>query len=256
MEQKNKDHKTIAVINQKGGVGKSTTALAIGQGLLLKGYKVLVIDLDAQGSISYAMGADSKGYGTMGILERPETAPKEIQHTESGDIIASSPALAGADLVLSGVGAEYKLKEALENLKKEYNYIVIDTPPTLNILTINALTASTGAIIPAQADIFSLQGIAQLYSTIESVKKYTNKDLSIMGIVLTRYNKRAVISRDITAGLEQTAEAIKSKVYKTTIRECTALKEAQAMRESIYSYAPKSNATADYKALVEEIVKE
>lgn len=249
-------NKTIAVINQKGGVGKSTTALAIGQGLLLKGFKVLFIDLDAQGSLSYALGAESKGYGAMGVLERPETARAEIQSFSNGDIIASSPALSGADLVLSGVGAEYKLKEALEALKKEYDYIIIDTPPTLNILTINALTASTGAIIPAHADIFSLQGIAQLYSTIESVRKYTNKSLSIMGIVLTRYNKRTVISRDITEGLKETAETINTKVYKTTIRECTALKEAQAMQESIYSYAPKSNAVADYKALVEEIVKE
>lgn len=247
--------KAIAVINQKGGVGKSTTALAIGAGLSLKGYSVLFIDLDAQGNLSYTLGADTKGYNAMGVLERPETAKEEIQHTPQGDIIASSPKLAGADKLLEETGKEYRLKEALESLQGAYDYIIVDTPPALGILTINALTACTGAIIPAQADIYSLQGIGQLNSTIETVKKYCNPSLSIMGIVITRFNGRSIIRREVAEMLEHTADQLHTKLYSSKIRECTALVEAQATKQNIYSYAPRSNAAADYKVLVDEIIK-
>ena len=247
--------KALAIINQKGGVGKSTTALAIGAGLSLKGYSVLFIDLDAQGNLSYTLGADTKGYNAMGVLERPETAKEEIQHTPQGDIIASSPKLAGADKLLEETGKEYRLKEALDSLQGAYDYIIVDTPPALGILTINALTACTGAIIPAQADIYSLQGIAQLNSTIETVKKYCNPSLSIMGIVLTRFNGRSIIRREVAEMLERTAEQLHTKLYTSKIKECTALVEAQATKQNIYSYAPRSNATADYKALVDEILR-
>ena len=247
--------KAIAVINQKGGVGKSTTALAIGAGLSLKGYSVLFIDLDAQGNLSYTLGADTKGYNAMGVLERPETAKEEIQHTPQGDIIASSPKLAGADKLLEETGKEYRLKEALESLQGAYDYIIVDTPPALGILTINALTACTGAIIPAQADIYSLQGIGQLNSTIETVKKYCNPSLSVIGIVLTRYSSRSIIRREVAEMLEHTADQLHTKLFSSKIRECTALVEAQATKQNIYSYAPRSNATADYKALVDEIIK-
>lgn len=245
----------IAVINQKGGVGKTSTASAIGAGLILKGYSVLYVDLDAQGNLSYTLGANTQGYNALGVLERPETAKAEIQHTAQGDIIASSTKLSAADKLLEETGKEYRLKEALETVQGLYDYIVIDTPPVLGILTINALTACTGAIIPAQADIFSLQGIAQLSGTIETVKKYCNPRLSIMGIVLTRFNKRSIIRREVAEMLEQTAQQLNTKLYATKIRECTALVEAQATKQSIFSYAPRSNATADYKALVDEILR-
>lgn len=247
---------TYAIINQKGGVGKSTTALAIGAGLQLKGYTVLYIDLDAQGNLSYTLRAATQGYNAMGVLQRPETAKQEIQHTPNGDVIASSPALAGADTILTETGKEYRLKEALEGVSGGYDYCIIDTPPALGILTINALTACRGAIIPAQADIYSLQGISQLSSTVQTVKKYCNPALSIMGIVLTRYSSRSVISREVTELIEQTAGQLQTKLYKAKIRECTALKEAQAIKQSIFEYAPRSNATADYKALVSEILGE
>lgn len=245
-----------SIINQKGGVGKSTTALAIGAGLSLKGYSVLYVDLDAQGNLSYTMGASTQGYNAMGVLQRPETAKAEVQHTEQGDIIASSPALAGADAVITETGKEYRLKEALDSLSGLYDYCIIDTPPALGILTINALTACSGAIIPAQADIYSLQGISQLNSTVQTVKRYCNPSLSILGIVLTRYNGRSIIRREVAEMLEQTAESLNTKLYNAIIRECTALVEAQATKQNIFTYAPRSNATADYKALVAEILGE
>lgn len=248
--------KTITVINQKGGVGKSTTALSIGAGLIHRGYKVLYIDLDAQGNLSYTLGANTSGYNALGVLDRPHTIKEEIQELASGHIVASTPNLAGADSIITQTGKEYRLKEALELVKDRYDYCIIDTPPALGIVTINALTASTGAIIPAQADIYSLQGISQLQQTIEAVKTYCNPNLSIMGIVLTRYNKRTIIRREVAEMLEETAKDLNTKLYKSKIRECTALVEAQAMKEDIYTYAPKSNATEDYRALVDEILEE
>jgi chromosome partitioning protein len=243
----------IAVINQKGGVGKSTTAHAIGAGLTLKGHRVLYVDLDAQGNLSYTLRADTNGLTAMELLQGRNTQAA-IQRTAQGDIIASSPSLAGADTIITAVGKEYRLREALEPLKKNYDYCIIDTPPALGILTINALTACNGAIIPAQADIYSLQGISQLHTTIETVKQYCNPALTIKGIVLTRYNSRAIISREVADMIEQTAGQLQTKLYKAKIRECTAIKEAQATQQDIYSYAPRSNATADYTALIVEIL--
>ena len=162
--------------------------------------------------------------------------------------------LAVADATLTATGKEYRLKEALQALKGKYDYCIVDTPPALGILTVNALTAATGAIIPAQADIFSLQGIGQLGGTLDAVKKYCNPDLSVMGILLTRYNDRAVIGREAAEMTERTAGQLGTELFTARIRECTAIKEAQARRQSIYSYAPKSNAAADYAALVAEIM--
>lgn len=246
---------TLAIINQKGGVGKSTTALAIGAGLLLKGYKVLFVDLDAQGNLSYSLGADMQGHNVLSVLQGKAKAVNSVQTTPEGDILASTPGLAAADTLLIGTGKEYRLQEALEPLQSRYDYIIIDTPPALGVLTVNALTACTGAIIPAQADIFSLQGIGQLNSTIEAVKKYTNPALRIEGIVLTRFNARAIISREIAEMLEGLADQLHTRLYQTAIRECTALKEAQATQQSIFRYAPRSNASKDYKDLLTEIIE-
>lgn len=156
---------------------------------------------------------------------------------------------------ISGVVKEH-LREALEGLESAYDVIIVDTPPALGILTINALTACGGCIVPAQPDMYSLQGIQQLYGTLQTVRKYCNPSLKVMGILLTRYNGRAVISREIAEMLEETASKMETRLYRSRIRECTALKEAQAVKESIFSYAPRSNASADYKALIDEIMEE
>ena len=159
--------KTIAVINQKGGVGKSTTAAAVGAGLILKGYRVLFIDLDAQGNISHTLRATPNSSGIMAMLQEPEIVRQTIEELPTAAItgskerkgaaavygvIASSNKLAAADTLLDSVGKEYRLKEALELIEPLYDYAIIDTPPALGILTVNALTAATAAIVPAQAD--------------------------------------------------------------------------------------------------------
>lgn len=245
----------IAVINQKGGVGKSTTALSLGAGLSLRGYKVLYADLDAQGNLSHTMKADTSGLTALDVLTQQATASEVIQHTALGDIIPASPALAGADAVITATGKEYRLREALEPVKGSYDYIVIDTPPALGVLTINALTACHSAVIPAQADIYSLQGINQLYTTIDTVRKYCNPSLSIKGILLTRYSARSILSRELAEVIEQTAQRFNTQLFSTPIRETVAVREAQASQQDIYSYAPKSNAAADYTAFVAELLE-
>ena len=242
---------TISVTNQKGGTGKSTTALALGAALQKKGHKVLFIDLDAQGNLTYALGAT--GLNTLNAMELLEGRAQagKIQ----GNIIASTPELAAAEKVLNKTGKEYKLKEALQSIKPLYDYIIIDTPPSMGILTINALTASDSVIIPAQAHIFSLQGITQIKETIDAVREYCNKALKVKGIVLTRFNGRAIISKDLADVLKAEADKLGTKLFNAKIRECTALKEAQASQQDIFTYAPASNGASDYMQLTKEVLK-
>lgn len=245
----------IAIVNRRGGVGKTATAHALGAGLSLKGFRTLFVDLDSQCNLTFDVGGKTAPLTSMEVLSGTATAAEAIQHTQGGDIIAASPSLAVADTTLEGTGKEYKLREALEPLKEEYDYIIIDTPPALGVLTINALTACNSAIIPAQAEVHSIQGIGLLYEAITAVKKYTNPALIVKGILITRYNGRAILSRDMKDNLEETAAELGTKVFPTPIRECTAIKEAQATQNNIFSYAPRSNAAADYTDLIKEIAK-
>ena len=247
---------TIAIVNRRGGVGKTATAHAVGAGLARRGYKTLFVDLDSQCNLTFDVGGTTAPLTSMEVLSGTATAQEAIQHAQGGDIIPASPSLAVADTTLEGTGKEYRLKEALEPIAGEYDYIIIDTPPALGVLTINALTACNSAIIPAQAEVHSLQGIGLLYEAVKAVKKYTNPALTIKGILITRYNGRAILSRDMKENLEATAEELGTQVFSTPIRECTAIKEAQATQSDIYSYAPRSNATADYTALIESILEE
>jgi len=250
---------TIAVIAQKGGVGKTSTAQAIGVGLSkYNAARVLFIDTDAQGNLSRSMEADysgTTGGDALEVLTGRATVEESIQHTPHGDIVAATPALSGADRepTLSKVGREYRLRKALEAVSGLYDVCIVDTPPALSILTVNALTAADRVIIPAQADDYSLEALERLSETLETVKAYCNPSLQVDGVLLTRFNSRTVLSREIAEMIEQAAERMGTRLYQTRIRECTAVKEAQALREDIYSYSPRSNAARDYKALLEEL---
>lgn len=247
--------KTIAIVNRRGGVGKTATAHAVGAGLARKGYKVLFIDLDSQCNLTFDVGAKTAPLTSMEVLSGTATAKEAIQQTEGGEIIPASPSLAVADTAIEGTGKEHRLREALEDIAGSYDYCIIDTPPALGVLTVNALTASNSVIIPAQAEVHSLQGIGLLYEAVQAVQKYTNPKLKVEGILITRYRGRAILSKDMKENLEATAKQLKTKVFSTPIRECIAVAEAQASQKDIYSYAPRSNATADYNALIEEITK-
>lgn len=245
----------IAVINQKGGVGKSTTALCLGAGLRLKGKRVLYVDLDAQGNLSYTLQAMDPSFSVLDVLTFGATAKEALCRTAQGDLLCASPALAGADALITQTGKEYRLREALMPIEKDYDFIVLDTPPALGVLTVNALTACTHVVIPAQADVYSLQGIHQLYQTIDTVKRYCNPTLRILGILLTRYSPRAVLSREMKELIEQTAEALHTTVFPTPMRESIAVKEAQASGMDLFAYAKKSNAAIDAAAFVEELLE-
>lgn len=246
----------IAVVNRRGGVGKTATAHAIGAGLSLKGYKILFIDLDSQCNLSFDVGAKGTRLTSMEVLSGTAAASDAIQTVQRGDVIIASPSLATADTSIIGTGKEHRLKEALEPLKKKYDYIIIDTPPALGVATVNALTACSSVIIPAQAEIYSLHGIDLLYEAIDAVKKYTNPAITVKGILITRYNGRSILSKDMKSNLEAKAKEVGTKVFSTPIRECVAIKEAQATRTDIFTYDPKSNAAKDYMELINDIEKE
>jgi len=245
----------ISIINQKGGVGKSTTAHALGSGMAVRGYRVLLVDLDGQGNLSQTVNADDPEHSILDVLLGRISAKDAIYVVDGKHILASSPSLAGADTLIVEVGKEFRLKEALDTIIDDYDYIILDTPPALGILTVNALTASTSVIIPAQADIYSLQGIDQLMGTVDTVKKYTNPELTIKGILLTRYNPRTVLTRDITEIIQYKAKELGATFYSNPIRENISVKEAQVSRTSIFNYAPKSNAAEDYESFLDEVLE-
>lgn len=243
----------ITIANQKGGVGKSTTAASLGAGLKMLGNTVLFIDLDPQVNLTTALGADINNLTVYDVLKTKDIN-EAIQTVEDKDIIAGDRMLSNADIEFNLPGREYKLQKALKNLKKQYDYIIIDTPPALGMLTINALTASHHVIIPAEADISSLQGVAQLKDTIDAVKEFCNPNLKISGILLTRFSK-TILSRDLAETFSGVAETMGTRVFKTPIRECIAIKEAKTQQEDIFSYAPKSNAAIDYLELTKDFLE-
>lgn len=244
-----------AIINQKGGVGKSTTAQALGMSLVRRGNRVLFIDLDSQQNLSFSLRAPMEGPGAMEVLSEETPILDAIIHLEEADILKASLGLALAEQNMSGVGTEYRLKETLESVSDAYDYVVIDTPPALGILTVNALTACTGAIIPSQADIYSFQGISQLYKTIGTVRRYCNPKLRVEGILLTRFSARSILSRDVANMLAETASKIDTKLFKATIRETVTVKEAQANQMDIFYYSPNSKVAADYEDFVTELLE-
>lgn len=247
--------KTIAVTIQKGGTCKTTTAAALAAGLSLHGKKVLSIDLDPQGDLSFAFATHPEVPSSMDVLYGHTKAEEAVQHTAQGDIIAAAPALSGADLKLaSSADGARKLKEALGPVKRKYDYIVIDTPPALGALTVNALSAADDIIIPAQANVFSLKAIRQLAATIEAVRNTTNPTLVISGILLCKYDRRPIIQRDNANALKNEAIRLHTKLFNSRIRNCTAVQEAQLVQENIFTYAPKSHAAEDYRSFVSEFL--
>lgn len=242
---------TVAIINRKGGIGKTTTAQMLGAGLRRHGYSVLYIDLDSQRNLTFALNT-VPGHGCMNMLVGIKKAEDVIKHTDNGDVIPAGEDLATADSVLSN---EYLLRAALEPVKKKYDYIIIDTPAALGRLTANALTAADSAIIAAQPDTYSLLGIDLLSNLIKTVKRRSNHKLNIRGVLLTRYSNTN-ISNDMKENMNLFARKLGTQVFNTVIRENTKIKECQYARQDIFTYSPRSNGAADYGAFVEEFLNE
>ena len=238
----------IAVANQKGGTGKSTTAAALAQAAAAQGKKALAVDLDPQGNLSFALGADMRRGTSFDLLEG-KPAARLIQHSRTGpDII---PASLHNSTISSSRGSAKRLQAALLPLKLSYDIIIIDTPPTAGELQYNALQAATALIIPLQAEIYSLQGLYQIAETAEQIKK-TNPALTAAGVILTRHNDRSTIARQMKETIIDTAEKLEVP-YLGTIRQAVAVKEAAALQRSLFEYAPKSKPAADYMELYETL---
>ena len=250
--------KTITLSNQKGGVAKTTTTGALASGLSKKGYKVIAIDLDPQCNLSLGAGADilSMDQTLYDVFKGSADLLDVITETDMGyDLITGGLSLAGADMEFTQTGREYMLREALESVRTDCDFCIIDTPPTLGILTVNALTASDSVIIPLTADLYSIQGLSQLNLLIESVRKYSNRDLEIAGLLITRHDERTNVSKALMDQITETAEKLGTKVFSQPIRNSVAVRESQVMRSDLFTEAPKANATVDYQSFIDEFMK-
>ena len=247
----------FVVANQKGGIGKSTTATNLA-GILGKKAKTLLIDADPQGNSTSTYEAKVEDVATLyDVMIDSDRLPiaEAIQHTENGDIVASDPLLVKAEKMLDGdVEGFYRLKDALEGLE-DYKYVVIDTAPSLNIILYNCLIAADKVIIPVTADSYAMQGIKQLYDTIMAVKRRQNRNLEIAGLLLVRYQGRSNLERDIRESIEKSAKEMNTKLFNTVIRECVKTKEAQDQKKLLIDYAPKCNTCLDYLDFAKELLK-
>lgn len=246
----------FAILNQKGGSAKTTTAVNLSSTLAEQKKHVLLIDIDPQGSASSWLGFQkpSKELYTVFVENRSIAGIVNNTAIPGLDIIASSPWLISADKVLSSeVGAENILKQRLEELKDTpWDYVLIDCPPTLGIMSLNALTAAHKVLVPLETHIMAVQGLVQLLNTIQTVKERLNPSLEIDGILPCRVNKRTRLSQDIIANLR---EKFNGKVYTSTIRENVKLAEAPSFGQPITIYDTKSTGAEDYRSLASEIIK-
>ena len=248
--------KTVVFSNQKGGVGKTTSAAALAAGLSSRGYKVVAVDLDPQCNFCLSSGVDmlTVKHSLYDVFKGDAQIDDVIVPGLGYDIIPGGLALAAADMEFTQTGREYMLSEALEAVSDRYEFAVIDTPPTLGILTINALTAADGVIIPLTADVYALQGLNQLNGLIHSVKKYSNKGLKIFGLLLTKYNERQNVTKALRDQVEAAAGQLGTKLFKTAIRESVAVRESQLLHSDFLKEAPNANAAIDYEAFITEFI--
>jgi chromosome partitioning protein len=243
--------KVISISNHKGGVGKTTSAINIGAGLNKLGKKVLLIDLDPQANLSQSLGLIDQDKNIYGAI-RGEYKLEPISILQGLDLIPSTLDLSGAEIELSGeAGREYILRELIEPLRGSYDFIIIDSPPSLGLLTINSFTASDEILIPLQAQYLALQGLAKLMEVIEKIQKRLNKDLKLGGVIVTQYDNRKVLNRDVVSTIET---HFKEDVFKTKIRDNIALAEAPTQGVDIFRYNPKSYGAEDYLSLCKELL--
>ncbi|MFT3951811.1 MAG: ParA family protein [Oscillospiraceae bacterium] len=246
----------ISVVTQKGGVGKTTTVNALSSSLNKRGARVLSVDMDPQSNLSFSTGADFDTQPTVYDVMRKKIETQDaIQRRCMTDIIPSNILLSGIELEFTGKNREFLLKNSLAGVSRFYDYILIDSPPGLGILTVNALAACDYVIIPMTPDIFSLQGLQLVYETIAHIRQSINPDIKIAGILVNKYNKRSKLHCEVCATANMISQSLDIPIFGTYIRNSYSLAEAQSLQRDIHEYARKSAGAKDFCALAEEISK-
>lgn len=248
---------TFVVANQKGGIGKTTTATTLAS-ILGKKKRTLLIDADPQGNSTNTYEAVIEDQATLyDVMVDSDKLPLEeaIQHMPNGDIVASDPLLVKAEKLLDGdVEGLYRLKDAIEELDG-YDYIVIDTAPSMNVILYNCLIAADQVVIPVTADAYALQGLMQLHDTIKAVQRRQNPGLSVAGLLLIKFAGRSNLEKNVQEALNELAEKMETTVFETAIRECVKTKEAQSKKKMLIDYAPNCTTMQDYQAFTKELLK-
>jgi len=249
--------RSIAFLNQKGGVGKTTTTANVGACLAALGKKVLVIDMDPQANLSVHLGINIHNlHNSVYDLIMGRCKPEEVILSTSGmglDVIPSTIDLSGAEIELVGiVGRETVLKEYLGDSVNQYDYVLIDCPPSLGLLTINVMTLVREIFIPVQTEFFALQGVRKLMDTYEIVRKRLNQELQITGVILCMYTSRARLCNEVVGKVR---ECFNDKVFNTVVRKNIKLSESPSHGKPVIFYAPTSNGSEDYMALTKEVVQ-
>ncbi|NRB64580.1 MAG: ParA family protein [Saprospiraceae bacterium] len=242
----------ISLMNHKGGVGKTTSAINIGAGLLELGQKVLLVDLDPQANLTLSLGIPRQPI-TIYESIRGESPLVPFTVRPGLDVVISTLDLSGAEMeLINEAGREFILRELFEMIRNDYDFVIIDCPPSLGLLTLNALTSSDTVFIPLQTEFLAMQGLAKIQQVINKVKLRLNKKLRIGGVIATMYDHRKVLNRDV---VETIKKYFGDAVFETMIRDNVALAEAPAQRQDIFSYSPKSPGAEDYLALCKEILE-
>jgi chromosome partitioning protein len=253
--------RVISITNQKGGVGKTTTAINLSAWLANKGKKVLAIDADQQGNTTSGIGLDKNNientiYDVM--LEECSLSDVKLSTCVKGlEVVPANINLTGAEIELIGKeGREYILKREIENIKEQYDFIIIDCPPSLNIITVNALTASDTVLVPIQCEYFALEGLQQLIYTIDLVQKSLNENLELEGIVFTMYDARTNLSPEVVEAVKNIVKELKIKVdYYAIIPRNVRLGEAPSHGLPIHLYDPKSKGSESYELLAQQVLE-